>query len=237
MVAALPYIAMAGGTLMQMNAAEDQANQRRGILNEQLSRDEAASKKGSELVLAEGANYDPAQRAHAMTDQENQKYDSSVADLKAGAAGGDPSAVSTSGDAGAVSDDFVKTKAARAISEGTRLTGIAHEIAKTQAPTLLLGIEGQRNANLASNLQDLYGSNTNMGAAAKTDAAGVQQPEYGGLGKIASTIGSSYIAGDIAKQNGFLDGLNGAGGPFAKAGARGAALTSNAGSGINWERG
>lgn len=209
MAAAIPYALMAGGTLMSMKAQQQQADEKRNTLNQQLSRDDAASKKASGMVLDEGNYYDPTARKQAMAEQETKAYDTSMADLKAGAGGGDPAAVSTSSDAGNVSDDFVKAKADRAVTEGTRLTGIAREIAKTRAPTLLLGQEGQRGANLASNLQTLFGSNSNMANATKNDANSIEEPEYGGLGKIASSIGSMWAGGDIAKKYAAAQGASG----------------------------
>jgi hypothetical protein len=123
-----------------------------------------------------------------------------MADLNAAAPSGNAGAVTTTGDAGNVSDDFVKAKADRAVTEGTRLTGIAREIAKTRAPNLQLVTEGQRGADLAGNLQSLYGSNSNMGRATANDANSVLEPQYGGLGKIATLIGGAMAGGQIAKQ-------------------------------------
>lgn len=222
MAAALPYALMAGGTLMSMKAQQQQADDKRNTLNQQLERDDQAAHKSSELVLNEGGYYEPAARKQAMADQEGLAYDSSVADLKAGANGGDPAAVQTSGDAGAVSDDFVKAKADRAVTEGSRLTGIAREIAKTRAPSMLLGSEGQRGANLASNLQTLFGSNNNMARATQNDADTIEEPAYGGLGKIASSIGSAMAMGSIGK------------GAAAKSAMP---MASNASSGIHWNVG
>lgn len=199
MAAAIPYALMAAGTASQMNAQQEQADEKRTILNRQLARNDEAAKKSSELVLSEGDNFSPEARKKAMEGQENNVFDQSMVDLKSGAGGGDPAAVNTSGDAGNVSDDFVRTKADRAVTEGTRLTGIAREIAKTRAPAMLLGQEGQRGANLASNLQTLFGSNSNMARATENDAAAVQEPGYGGLGSLASSIGSSMAAGRLAK--------------------------------------
>lgn len=199
LIAALPQLGMmVGGSLLQMNAQQDAADERRQVMNRQLARDSAAQQKGAQQVLAEGQNFAPEQRQQAIQQAETQAFDQSQKDLQTGAnVTGQPAAVQTSGDAGNVSADFIKGKADRAITEGTRLTSLAREIAKTRAPTLLQQTEAQRRANLAGDLSNLYGSNQQMAGATQNDAGAVEEPAYGALGSIASSIGSTWAGSKL----------------------------------------
>lgn len=186
--ALLPLLISGAGTLMQMNAQQDAADERRSILNNQLERDDQAAKKSTALVTEEGQKYAGDTRANDLKTNEDQIYSQQQKDLQAGAGGQDVGSFETSGDAGAVSEDFLKAKADRAVSEGNRLTSLAREIAKTRAPGMMQVNEGQSSANLASTLQNLFGSNRNMAGAAQNDASSVKADT--GLGSLASAIGA-----------------------------------------------
>lgn len=194
--AAIPYLIAAGGTALQMKASNDANQERRGILNSQMARDETASKKGAALVLEEGQKLNPGQRQENLQAQEDQISAQQMQDLKTGAGGGDLGAVETAGDAGNVSSDFVKEKAARAVTEGNRLTDIAKALAKTRSTTSLQGEEALGRADLAGELGNLYGANANLGRASGIDASAVT-PNQGltGLGTVASMIGTGMAAG------------------------------------------
>lgn len=184
----------AAGTVAQMQAAEDERNQKRQILNRQLERDDQASQKSNEQVLQEGQRYAQANRQQGLQDAEDQTYKQTQADLQ-GAGGAN---IGTAGEAGNVSEDFLKTKAARAIDEGNRLTQVARETAKSRAPGQLQMGDSLSMANLAGNLQNLWGTTKNMSGATNLDAQDVSMPMYGQLGKVASAV--APLAG--AQQSG-----------------------------------
>lgn len=190
---AIPYIMAAVGTAAQMKATGDAADERRSILNNQLSRDEEAAKKSSQLVLDESGKFAPEERKEALASNEEKLFGQQQKDLEAGAGGGALGAVDTSGGAGNVSDDFVRAKADRAVTEGNRLTSIARELAKTRAPGQMQIDEGYSRGNLASELQNLQGSNQNFARAAGNDASNVQESNLGSYGKIATAVGSTMV--------------------------------------------
>jgi hypothetical protein len=195
----LSLIASGVGTAMQMQSQQDQAARKRSVMNRQLERNDQMAQKSGELVQSEADNFDPAKRKAAMEDQQAQNFDASMGDLKSGAGGADVGAVQTSGDAGNVSEDFIKAKAGRAATEGQRITDIAKELSKTRAPNQLLQTEGQRRGDMASSLQNLFGANQNMANATSNDADTVMDDGTGALGSLASSIGTSVAAGKIAR--------------------------------------
>lgn len=181
----IPLLLSGGGALLQSNAQQEQADQKRATLNQQLERDADASRKSTALVQGEGQNYGVDARRAALEDQQGKTFTQIQSDMQgAGGAG----AVPTAGDAGAVSEDFLKEKAGRAVTEGTRLTDIAREAAKSRAPGQVQGSDGLRKAGLAGSLQNIFGTNTNMAHATVNDADAIQEPGYGALGSIASAI-------------------------------------------------
>lgn len=194
--AALPYLLAVGASGLQLNAQREQANERRKILNAQLDRSDQATRRATELVQQEAQNYSPVARAAAMQSQEQAAYDQSAKDLQLGAGG---AAIDTAGGQGNVSADFLKAQADKAISEGDRLSSVAREVAKTRAPSLLMQTEGQRRANMAGTLQNLFGTNRNMASAAQQDADSVEEPMYGQLAGLAGQFGSQYAMGQHLK--------------------------------------
>lgn len=182
---------MLAGTAMQMQAAKEQRDDRRSMLNRQLERDDAATTKAIDLVQDESGQYTVPNRQQAMQEQEQKTYDQIQADME-GAGGAN---VNTASDAGAVSEDFIKSKAARAVDEGNRLTAVAREAAKSRAPGQLMSEDAMRRAGMAGNLQNLWGTNKNMGRATGIDAEGVQAPAYGALGALASAAGQGMALG------------------------------------------
>lgn len=203
----LPLLALtAGGTVLQSQAAQEQADQKRQVLNRQLTRDDQTTDKAIDLTQQEAQKYAPAARLAAMQGQEGQIFDQSQKDIGAGGA-----LVDTAGDNGNVSEDFLKAKADRAVTEGNRLTDIAREAAKTRAPTALEGEEGLSKADLAGSLQSLFGTNRNLAGATENDAAGVQEPGYGLIGKLGSSIGTALLARNLAAKPVGAGGTGGAG--------------------------
>lgn len=187
----------AGGTALQMSAQQDAADERRATLNRQLERDDQSQNKAIDLVQKEGQNYGMDERLKAMKGQEDQTYAQTQADMQG--AGG--SLVNTSADAGNVSEDFVRGKAERAVTEGSRLTSIAREAAKARAPSSMMSEDALRRAGMAGSLQNTWGANTNMARATGIDAQNVQEPGYGALGAIASSIAPS-VGGMMGKGAG-----------------------------------
>jgi len=192
----IPIMAMmAGGTALQMSAAEDQKDERRKILNQQMERDEQATGKAINLVQDEGRQYSLEDRLEGLKKQEDKTYGQIESDIQG--AGG--ATINTAQDAGNVSEDFLKTKASRAVDEGTRLTAIAREAAKSRAPGQLMSDDALRRAGMAGQLQNTWSSNNNMARASGQDAEGVEMPAYGQLGQLASAIGTSMAGSQAAK--------------------------------------
>lgn len=197
--AAIPYVIAAVGAASSISAQRSQAKQQRRILNASLDRSENATRKATALVDREGQNFAPDARRAALEQQEQVALNQSKADL----AGAGANVIDTAGGGGNVSADFVKTQADRQISEGQRLTSLAKESAKTRAPSLLGESDAQRRANLAGELQNSFSSNRNQSAAAGLDAGAVQQPAYGQIGSLLSSLGSAYVAGNSGSPSVF----------------------------------
>lgn len=183
---ALPYIIAGLGTVATITSQQDAAQDRRRILNNQLEASEKAADKSAELVLSEAQQFDPNKRKDAMQAAETKVYDQQLKDLQAGAGGAEVGAVATSGDAGNVSDDFLKAKAEKAVSEGNRMTSIARELAKTRAPGQLQMNESLSQAKMAGELQGIGSQNRRMANASGLDAQGITGES--GFGAIASAI-------------------------------------------------
>lgn len=185
-----PLLLSAGGAVLQQSAKQDAADQKRETLNRQLERTDQTQKKATALVLDEGQNYSMDNRLKQMQAAEDQTRGQIETDIQGagGASVGEPSQ-----DAGNVSEDFLKSKAARAITEGGRMTEIAREAAKTRAPGTLLSNDALRRAGMTSNLQNAWGTNTNMARATGNDADSVQEPGYGALGAIASAVAPATV--------------------------------------------
>ncbi len=199
----IPALLSGGGTLLQMSAAQDQAGQKRRLLNQQLERDAAVTKQGQGLIQQQAELYDPTTRAASMKSKEDMALNGINLDI-----GENQGNFGTTGSAS--SEDFIKTKAARAISEGGRLSAMAREIAKTRAPGLMQLGEGQSAANLGSELNSIFGTNRNLARATQNDADNVEMPWYGALGSLASGIGSATMGGGFGGGKKLLPGGVGA---------------------------
>lgn len=196
MAAYAPYILMAAGTAASVAGQQSQAREQRRILNRAMEATDKTQKEGAQMVLDQAQKLSPIQRQQALADQEAATYAQAQKDLAGRMdAGGTGAIIDTAGDAGAVSSDFVKAKADKAISEGSRLMEVAREAAKTRAPGQLLTTEGQQLSDLMGQLGSKYGANKNMSQAAGLDAQNADTPLYGKLGKIASMVGSMWAGG------------------------------------------
>lgn len=199
MAAYAPYILMAAGTAASMAGQQSQQREQRRILNRAMDDTAKTQKEGSQLVLDQAGKLSGTARQQAMADQEALTYAQAQRDLGGVMApDGNGAIIDTAGSPGAVSSDFVKAKADKALSEGTRLMDVAREAAKTRAPGQVLTREGQQVADLTGRLGSMYGANRNMGQAATLDAQDVDTPLYGKLGKIASMVGSIWAGGQMA---------------------------------------
>lgn len=195
----LPALLLSGGgTALQMMAQRDQADERRAVLNRQLERDKAATDRAAQMVQNEGQNFSAQARQQALADQEQRTFDQSQSDIQGAGAG----VVNTAAGNGAVSDDFLRDKAQRQVDEGDRLTAVARAAAKSRAPTQLATTDALRRANLAGELQSLWGTTKNMGSANSLDAQSVEAPLYGTLGGIASSVGMSGLSTKLGKSLG-----------------------------------
>lgn len=172
------------GTAASMQAARQQQQQQRNILNKQMERTEEATDKSAEMVQKEAQNYDQAGRVEQMGAAQAKSQRQIQADIQgAGGAG-----IDTVGDAGNVSDDFLRTKAARAIEEGTRMTQIAREQSRARAPGQMRLDDSLRMADLAGEMSSLWGGARNVASASGLDARSVQPGALGALGQVASAI-------------------------------------------------
>lgn len=175
-----------GGTAAQMLAAQQQRKQQRAILNRQFDKTDKATQEGAQAVISEGANQGGAAQLAAMKSAEDAATARTTADLKG--AGAD--IIDTAGGEGAQSQAFLTAKADRALSEGNRQTAIARELAKVRSTGEVQTNNGMSRAALAERLGSV-GSTLRAGAqAAQLDAADVQAPWYGDVGKIASLVGT-----------------------------------------------
>lgn len=194
-MAAAPYIIAAIGTYASLQAQQDAADERRQILNTQLEASDAASKKTNALVLENAQNtYDPNQRQSNLEAKADEISAQQQKDLQTGAGGGAVGAPDTAGDAGNLSDDFLRAKADKAVTEGNRLTSLARQIAKTRAVGGLLQDEGKKGADLASELQNIQSANQSSYRGAVTDAGSVGTSPLGALGSLAGSIGAGMAA-------------------------------------------
>ena len=195
MAAAAPYILAAGGMLANQAGERQAARERRSILNQSLERTDKTQEKATQALVGEGENYG-AKRQDAFQQQEQTALAQALKDVGArDQTGAGASLIDTVGDAGAVSGDFLKAKADRAVSEGNRLTSIARELSKVRAPGQQLNEEGLRRANLTEQIGSDYASNNAFARVAGLDAGEVDTPLYGKVGKIASAIGSAWAGG------------------------------------------
>ncbi len=186
-----PLILAGAGTALQMSAAQKQQEDQRRVLNRQFERDDEAAAKSTQEALMEGQRYAQPAREQALQEAEDQTYAQTQADLQG--AGG--ATINAAGDAGNVSEDFLKTKAARAIEETTRLSDAAREAAKARAPGQLQMDDRLSMARMAGDLGSLWGTTKNMATANGMEAQSVEQPGYGNLGKVASAVGSGMAYG------------------------------------------
>lgn len=223
----IPLAIAAAGTLASARADQVQGTQRRDKLNEALMRTDKAQGVTDTKVLNEAQTLSPVARAAAMTTQANTNADASKADLAAaGATDANGNAIiNTSGDDGAVSRDFLTAKADRALTEGSRLSAIAQQLAKTRAPGQLEQQEGQRRADLGENLGSMWGDVKADNNATQLDAEGIQAPMYGKLGKLAQMAALAYMTGGAGAPT--VTGLGAAGGGMS-AGAVGGASSLGA---------
>lgn len=188
----------AAGTGAQVVAANEEKQDRRSILNRQMEANEQATKKSVDMVEDEGQRYSQEARLAGLEQAEKKTFDQTQADL-AGAGG---ATISTATQAGNVSDDFLKTKAARAIDEGTRLTSIAREAAKGRAPGALNLDDSLSLAGMQGDMRSMWGTTKNMARANSIDAENVEAPAYGALGSIASAAGTGMAARSMRARQG-----------------------------------
>lgn len=178
-----------GGTAASMYGTQQQANQRKDILDKQLLQTQAAEDKTGQLVDKEGSNYQADARQAALTGQQGATLAQSQADL-----GPAPTIIDGAGDSGAVSSDYLAAKADKALSEGTRLTALATALSKTRGVGQLETTEGLRRADLAGTLQDLWSTTKDNSMAAQDEAANVAEPWWGQAGQLAAAAGTAYGA-------------------------------------------
>lgn len=164
-----------------------QSKQRREILNQAYGDQRRSADAANGMVINEGANFQGATRQKAMDDQAAATLAQTQQDL-AGASQG----IDTAAGGGNVSNDFVKAKADRALTEGSRLTALAQEAAKLRAPGLQQATERQRRTDLMDRTGAMWSSGRGMTNAALQDAERVQEPWYGTLGRLGQQVALMY---------------------------------------------
>lgn len=203
-----PELALAlalGGGAASMIGQRRQQKQRRAVLNRSLGETSKSQGKANELVQAEGRKFNPESRAADMAAQEQALFAQQQRDV-GGAAIEPPTAT------GNVSDDFLKAKADKAISEGNRLTAVARELAKVRAPGQQMNEEGLRRADVAERTGSIWSTARNKANAAQLDADSIDEPWWGQLGKIAQAVGMTSLMGGAGGAG--TAGVTGANGAF-----------------------
>lgn len=193
---------MGAGKGMEMAAERNANKERRGILNRAMERTSAAQDKAASQLVAEGQNFSGEKRLEATQEQEQAALAQALADVGGTAQGAGAQVIDTAGDAGAVSGDFMRAKADRAISEGDRLTAVARELSKVRAPGRLQNEEGHRRASLLGEIGSEGSTTRNLANADSMDAQNVQAPWWGQLGKLAAAAGSAWAGGAAAGAGG-----------------------------------
>lgn len=194
MAAAAPYALAIGGALLKNQATQQQAREQRSQLNTALARTDQTQQKANTMIGQEADKLSPIARMANMQTQVDTNAAGSKADLAASGAT-DPSGnaiIDTSGDHGAVSKEFLTAKADRAISEGTRLSAIAKQLAQVRAPDQLVSQEGQGRASLTEALANMWDSTNNLNGANQNTAQATQLPGYAAAGDLMSAAGSAY---------------------------------------------
>lgn len=182
-----------GGTAVSANAQSQQRKQQRTIMNRQLDTTAKTSEKAAELVKDEGQKYQADTRGQAMQAAEEAAFAQAQADLGGAGAG----IIDGAGDTGNVSQDYLKAKADKTLTEGNRLTTVARELSKLRAPTELLNSEGLRRAELAGNLNNRWSTTRNLTNAGVMDAQQVEEPWWGNVGRVAQSYGLASAAGSL----------------------------------------
>lgn len=208
-------ILSAAGTAASVSANEEAKDDRRSLLNRQLEATEKTTDKSIDLVQQEAQRYGQQARMDGLKQNEQKAFDQVQADI-AGAGG---ASIATAADNANTSDDFLKTKAARAIDEGTRLTSIAREAAKSRAPGMLNLDDSLSMAGMQGRMGSMWGSRKNLAGANSMDAEAVEAPAYGALGTIATAAGGAMAArGTAANNRGVMPPNPYATGPYATSG-------------------
>lgn len=212
MAAAAPFILMAAGAMAKNAAASKQADQQRSQLNAALTRTDHTQQKANSLIEGEASKLSPVARAAAMSMQADTNAAGAKSDLAASGAtdSGGNAIIETAGDNGAVSKEFLTSKADRALEEGSRLTAIARQLAQVRAPGQLQEQEGQDRADLTEQLGNMWGTTQHLNDANSATAENIPLPGYGALGDVAQAAGAAY--GGKGKGLGMKGGRNPAGG-------------------------
>lgn len=190
MAAAVPYIVMAVGAAAQISAQNEQERDRRKLINQAYDQLDAGTSKTSRAIAQAASQYGADQRQQGMDAATQQIEGQQQKDL--GGAGA--TMINGAGDAGNVSQDYLTAKADRAVTEGTRLSNIAKQIAKTRAPGSLMTQEGLNNADTMGNVSSIWGTTRGMTGALTNAAGAVNEPVYGQLGRIAQSVGGAMAA-------------------------------------------
>jgi hypothetical protein len=179
-----------------MSAQQEAASDKRSILNRQLESADKATERSAQEVQQEAQRYGQDARMQGLEQAEQKIYGQTQADLTG--AGG--ASIATAADNANVSEDYLKTKAARVIGETTRLTDVAREAAKHRAPGQLGMDDSLSLAGMSGRLGSMWGSTRNVARANSLDADSVEAPAYGALGQIATAAGGAAAANGMRAQ-------------------------------------
>lgn len=213
---ALMYMYLAG-TAAQMAGQEQQAQDKRQILNRSLAEADATQGKAIDTVKTEAAQLAPGQRQQAMQQAADAAYTRTMTDI-AGAGG---SRVDTSQGGGNVSDDFTRAKSERDAIEGDRTSNIARQLAKVRAPNDVATDEAMRRSAIAEQLGSVWSGQRQRSKASGLDADAVEVPGWGQAGGLMAMMSGAAMGAGYG-------GEAAVGGSVGGSGATNAALAESA---------
>lgn len=210
----LALLLAAGGTAASMRGEQVAANQRRSRLNDAMKITSDAQDRTQAAITNEGNNLDPTKRLQTMNDQAATAQQAISTNLNgAGATDASGNAIiNTAGDNGAVSKEYLAAKADKALTEGSRLTALAKAAARSRAPGQMAQDESQRRASLMGDVGSQWSTARNLSNAKQQDAASIQTPWWGKVGKIAQAVGMAALSGGAGAAGAGTAAVEGAGG-------------------------
>lgn len=188
----LALAATAIGTGLQLKGQYDQRKKQQGILRQSAQDATRTQAKATDMAVEGAQDMSGQQRLADMQAAEAAIAQRTQDDLQGAGAG----LIDTAQDEGsAVSMDFLRGKADRALAEGERMSAVARELAKMRSAGDVQNDRSRKQAALAESLGSMWTSQRGRSSAAANDAEGVGMPWYGTVGQIASSVGTGSLMG------------------------------------------